>query len=211
MLCGVGVIEVTDNDEPGEVRGGAPSSPSSRPGARDRVPGGTGLVRSPSLRRTGTGGARQGAGRPARPCPDDFDLTFVRIGRLECEEHYGAGDNTITRWLTERGKDRLKSERAEFVRDQRAAKAAARKQKLTRSDMQRILEQVYPQPRTISFTLATGAAHFLRAVRNGGWIVTRAGDGLWWVGARKRTAAELVALAEAKGFGSTLSAESDEQ
>jgi hypothetical protein len=51
-----------------------------------------------------------------RPCPVDFDETFVAIGRLACEEHFHAGRTTINRWLDERGKDRLIALRAERVR-----------------------------------------------------------------------------------------------
>jgi hypothetical protein len=53
--------------------------------------------------------------RAPRPCPGDFDETFVRIGRLACEEHYCAGRRTITRWLEERGKRRLINARTEHV------------------------------------------------------------------------------------------------
>jgi hypothetical protein len=55
-------------------------------------------------------------GRRLRECPGDFETMFVRLGRLECEEHYHAARDTITRWLVGCGKDSLIRERAEFVR-----------------------------------------------------------------------------------------------
>jgi hypothetical protein len=54
-----------------------------------------------------------------RSCPDDFETTFVDIGRLACEEHYQARRTTITRWLCERGEDRLKRLRAAHVQARR--------------------------------------------------------------------------------------------
>lgn len=50
-----------------------------------------------------------------RECPSSFEETFVAIGRLACEEHYCVGDNTVSRWLDECGKDRLIRIRAEHV------------------------------------------------------------------------------------------------
>lgn len=38
------------------------------------------------------------------------------IGRLACQGHYGVGGPTITRWLNERGKDRLIEARSALVR-----------------------------------------------------------------------------------------------
>lgn len=66
------------------------------------------------------GGAKQ------RPCPPDFALQFVRIGRVACQEHYHTGRLIVDRWLEQCGKDKLIAERAAFVRshsnrDQRMA------------------------------------------------------------------------------------------
>jgi hypothetical protein len=54
-----------------------------------------------------------------RPCPVDFDETFVAIGRLDCEEHYRVGRGVIDHWLAERGKARLIAARIAFVRQVR--------------------------------------------------------------------------------------------
>lgn len=129
-----------------------------------------------------------------RPCPGDFDRVFVRIGRLACEEHYQAGRNTITRWLEESGKDRLIAARAEHVRTREPA--------ITRSDMQTILRKAFPVRGRLPANprLVRQAAQFLRIRRNGGWIVSPAAGGDWWLGSRKVSAAELVARAKMVGF-----------
>jgi hypothetical protein len=54
--------------------------------------------------------------------------------------------------------------------------------------------------RRVSFTLARHAAQHLRIVRSGGFIVSPTGDGDWWVGTRRMSAAQLVDLAVGKGF-----------
>lgn len=136
--------------------------------------------------------AQEFGGKQRRQCPPDFDTKFVELGRLQCEEHYHARRTTITAWLNERGKQRLVAERAANVR--------AGRQRISRSDMTKILAQAFPVEGAVSFTLARHAAQFLRIRRNGGWIISPAGEGQWWVGARRRSAAELLAIAEAAGF-----------
>jgi len=42
--------------------------------------------------------------------PADFEETFVRVGRLACEEHYGVGRKTINKWLEECGARRIAGE-----------------------------------------------------------------------------------------------------
>jgi hypothetical protein len=134
-----------------------------------------------------------------RQCPGDFTDKFVELGRLECQEHYEAGRNTITRWLEESGKDELILRRKLHVREKRRAG-------ITRAEVRQILNVAFPVPtKRVSPILASQAARFLQKNRNGGWIVTRAPGGMWWVGSRKRTAAELVDLAKAKGFHADLS------
>ena len=54
--------------------------------------------------------------------------------------------------------------------------------------------------REISPTLARHAAQFLRTVRNGGFIVSPACDGNWWVGSRRLSGAQMLDLAVRKGF-----------
>src|SRR5690348_2978131 len=75
-------------------------------------------------------------GKALRQCPDDFEAMFVRLGRLECEEHYHAARLTIDRWLSERDKQRLIKERAEFVKNRRSQNA--RQAKLKR-DIARVI------------------------------------------------------------------------
>jgi hypothetical protein len=134
---------------------------------------------------------RQGLVNP-RLCPDDFDLVFVEIGRLACEEHYRVGRFVIDHWLEKSGKRRLIDARAEHV---------AKNRVLTCKDIAQVLSVVYPVPdREVGFITARHAAQYLRVIRNGGFIVSPAGDGLWWVGSRRRTAAELVELAKSRGF-----------
>jgi hypothetical protein len=57
---------------------------------------------------------------PLRSCPDDFEVIFVEKGRDGCESWYRARRDTVTRWLSECGKDRLIKARANFVSHQRA-------------------------------------------------------------------------------------------
>lgn len=130
-----------------------------------------------------------------REVPPDFEATFIRIGRLACKEHYQAGQIQITEWLEATGKLRLIEKRAEYVRNRRRANAKAR-------SMKRILDRAFPVPETrrATYAIASRAARHLQCVRNGGWRVSPAGDGKWWVGCRKRTHAELIAMAKKAGF-----------
>jgi hypothetical protein len=151
-------------------------------------------------------------GRPRRhgllkpvPCPADFEERFITIGRLQCEEYYQVGRLRINDWLKERGEERLIAARANYVREQRSSKARERRMK---REVGFILKQTYPV-RGPSLTLAREAAQFLRAIRNGGWIVSPAPNGMWFVGARKMTAEEMVRRAVAKGFGANLSPTGD--
>lgn len=133
-----------------------------------------------------------GKGRPLpRQCPDDFDVIFVEIGRFDCENWYRASRITINRWLEERGKRRLIRLRARFVQHQRDTGKKPRL--ITRS-------APLSDRRRIPFTLARQAAHFLRVVRCGGWVVSPTGEGDWRVGTRRMTAAQMVDFAVAKGF-----------
>jgi hypothetical protein len=158
--------------------------------------------------------------RQLRPCPPDFAETFVLIGRLACEEHYGAGRLTINRWLAESDKAALLKERAKEAAKQghvgpNAVSRYGRETvdnwraeggKLTRVEVGKILDQAIPVSRNrIGFTLARRAAQHLRIVRNGGFIVSPAGGDMWWVGTKRITAEAMVELAKAKGFDPNLS------
>lgn len=133
------------------------------------------------------------------PLPADFEAVFIRIGRVACEEHYGEGRRRITHWLEECGKDRLIAERAEFVRQRDHEE---RQQRLSLTDMARILSRALPveDTRIVSDELAAAAAHHLRIKCNGGFFVSPTGAGDWWVGLRRRSSADLVDMAKARGF-----------
>jgi hypothetical protein len=133
-----------------------------------------------------------------RQCPEDFTEKFPELGRLQCEEHYCAGRNTVTRWLEECGKAELIAKRKAHVRDKRRAG-------ITRREMQQILAHAFPVPSSkfVNPRLAQAAARYLQVHRNGGWVITRAPHGMWRVGMVVRTAAEMVEMARAAGFQST--------
>lgn len=135
---------------------------------------------------------------PLRPCPGDFSEVYVKVGRRACEEWYGAGFRAINRWLEECGKERLIALRAAFVLNR--IKDARRRR--TVADVARILAQAIPvrDKRVISFTVARHAAHYLRVVRNGGFVVSKASNGDWRVGTRRMSAAQMVDFAVTKGF-----------
>lgn len=71
-----------------------------------------------------------------RPCPPDFDITYIHLGASACSKRYRAGHERIERWLNERGRERLERARAEYVHPTR----------LSRGDMGRILSAAFPLP-----------------------------------------------------------------
>jgi hypothetical protein len=129
---------------------------------------------------------------PQRACPIDFDVIFVEIGRLDCENWYRASRITVNRWLDERGKARLINLRAAFVRHQRDAERPVRKP--------RILLNPNEDRRFLAAPLAKLAADYLRIIRNGGWRISLTPEGDWWVGSARRTSAEMLEMAVARGF-----------
>lgn len=135
------------------------------------------------------------------PAPADFDERFVSLGRLACEDHYRAARVIIDAWLRERGKQRLIDERAKYVAVKEAERHE-RNKRLSRRDVGKILATAYPVrvERYVNPAVAQRAAHHLRIRRNGGWIVSPIGGGLWRLGLRVVTAAELVEVAKAAGF-----------
>ena len=152
--------------------------------------------------------ANRHQGRTAvdRPCPGDFDEMFISLGRSPdgCEAHYQARRETVTRWLMERGKERLIEARAAYVADLRA-----RGEWITRGTNMTSLRTINPvsirasirDGRRVDDSVAREAAHFLRTKRNAGLIVSRADEpATWWVGSRRMRAFELVDLAKLKGF-----------
>jgi hypothetical protein len=140
---------------------------------------------------------------PLRKVPDDFDVIFVEQGRDGCESWYRARKTTITRWLEERGKERLIKARAAYVAHQRA-----NGQWMTRST--RLVEthvvnrtprlQAIRDRRKVNPTIVRHAAQYLRIIRNGGFIISQAQNGDWWVGTRRLSPAQMLDLALSKGF-----------
>jgi hypothetical protein len=130
-----------------------------------------------------------------RQVPSDFEVVFVQIGRLACEEHYRAERDTITRWLGECGKDRLTEKRATFWRWKRKLLSRGRQRKY----------DAHRRDRTIPHTIVMEASRFLKAEKMG--VVTPSGEGQWQVGTSILEPAELVAFATSLGFDpvSTLS------
>jgi hypothetical protein len=159
---------------------------------------------------------RDGLVKP-RPVPADFEATFAEIGRLECEAHYRVGRLVIDHWLEHCaiGKAALIRARAEYVaknngrigrdgvtRYGRETVDAWRSQRITRRDMGKILSRSFPveDRRIISDEIASAAAQHLRIRRNGGFFVSPTGEGDWWVGLGRKSSAELLDLAKARGF-----------
>lgn len=141
--------------------------------------------------------------KPTRDCPADFDAVFVNLGRFDCEEHYRARRDTITRWLTECGKDRLIKARAAYVADLRAkGEWMTRGTNLvSHHEVRRSSIRVNIRDRRqVSATVARHAAQHLRIMRHGGMIVSPAGGGEWWVGTKRLSAAQMLDLARGRGF-----------
>jgi hypothetical protein len=140
---------------------------------------------------------------PLRPCPDDFEVIFVEQGRLGCEAWYRASRMTVNRWMKEHGEAQLIQQRAEYVAHQRAhGQWITRQTRMVEHREVRNAAKRMPirDRRRIHPTLARQAARHLRIVRNGGFIVSPAGSDEWWVGSRRMSAAQMVDLAESKGF-----------
>ena len=134
------------------------------------------------------------APKTLRPCPDDFDATYIAYGYDECEVIFRAAPMTVKRWLLERGAERLRKARAEFVARERAAKRALKampKKKPT---------QVVRDGIAVPAEILSEAANWLRTMRNGGWFVAETGRGDWWLGTMHKTPAQIVAFAAARGW-----------
>lgn len=127
----------------------------------------------------------------SRPCPPDFEIVFIEQGRLECEPYFHARRTTVTRWLEECGKKRLLGLRAAFVKNQRQARKAKAK-------------TTAPAPladrRKVDPKLVALAIHHLQARQNGGWAIVPCKCGNYIVGTVRRSPADVVAMAERKGF-----------
>jgi hypothetical protein len=149
-----------------------------------------------------------GKGRPPpRERPADFEIVFVEIGRIDCEVYYRAARITIDRWLDEVGKARLIELRAQFVAHQRKSLGPLRggireqtKKMLKAPRPPRATSASARDRRKVSQCIARQAAHYLRARRNGGWIVSPAGDSEWWIGTKRISAAQLLDMAIDRDF-----------
>jgi hypothetical protein len=145
---------------------------------------------------------------PQRKRPDDFDVIFVEQGRLDCERWYRASRITVNRWMDETpgGPGRLITARAAYVSHMRkAGKWMTRSTKLVEHrEIERPsrLEAIRDR-RKVNLTVARHAAQHLRIVRNGGFIVSMAGNGDWWVGSKRMSAAQMLDVARGKGFDVT--------
>jgi len=126
-----------------------------------------------------------------RPIPDDFEVLFVEIGRLACEENYGVGDNTITRWLKEAGEERLKRLREDYVR-QRDRDARLRLLATGRVHLRRKGEVPH-----LSAEIVAAAARFVCHARV---LSVASSRDRPRVDIFPRTATELIDLAERLGF-----------
>lgn len=128
----------------------------------------------------------------SRPVPDDFEIVFIERGRLECESYFRARRTTITRWLTESGKAKLLRRRAEFVRAQRRMNGKGGKAK-TGSGSASYSDKTCPK-------LAEMAARHLQSPSGGGWVIYPHDEGGFVIGTMRKTAGEIVKMAQKKGF-----------
>lgn len=140
---------------------------------------------------------------PLRACPADFDVIFIEQGRLGCESWYRASRSTVNRWMDERDAKRLIDARAAYVAHQRSQGAWITRQTrmIEHKEVRKVASRAPVRDRRkVSFTLARHAAQHIRIIRNGGFIVSPASDGEWWVGSLRLSAAQMVDLAVEKGF-----------
>lgn len=124
-------------------------------------------------------------------------MVFVEQGRLECEAWYRCRRTTVTRWLTERGKARLIKARADFVKHQRKIRKGQPKPAANTPP----IPPSKADPQMLELAIA-----YLQRRENGGWAVVTHGCG-YIVGTRYRSADELLAMAERKGFDRRRAAE----
>jgi hypothetical protein len=138
-----------------------------------------------------TGKSGKGLSWQSRPCPPDFEVVFVEQGRLECEAWFRARRTTITRWLEESGKARLLKKRAQFVKHQRGIRKGGSKAQPDAKPKDRRR----PDPKLVEI-----ASRFLQSRPGGGWVVYLCTCGNWMVGTHRRSPAEVIEMAERKGF-----------
>lgn len=138
-----------------------------------------------------------------RHVPEGFEAFYIERGRLACEEHFKAARVLVNAWMRECGKRRLIKARAAYVAQKREeSEWPTRSSSLTthREVKQPSVREAIHDRRKVSFMVARQAAHHLRINRNGGMIVSPAGDNEWWVGTRRLSAAQVLDLARERGF-----------
>lgn len=138
----------------------------------------------------------QPTAKPPRACPADFDATYIAFGYDECEVIFRAAPMTVKRWLLERGAERLRKARAEFVARERAARHALKAMKKRKKPPRAVVADGITVPEAV----LAESANFLRTMRNGGWFVALTGKGDWWLGTMYKTPAQIVEFAAARGF-----------
>jgi hypothetical protein len=138
-----------------------------------------------------------------RHVPEGFETFYVERGRLACEEHFKAARVLVNAWMRKCGKQRLIEARAAYVAQKREESDwVTRSSSLTahREIKRTPAREAINDRRKVSFMVARQAAHHLRINRNGGMIVSPAGDNEWWVGTRRLSSAQMLDLARARGF-----------
>lgn len=129
----------------------------------------------------------------SRSCPDDFEVIFVELGRLECEAHYRARRTTITRWLEECGKAKLLKRRSAFVKYQRGLKRGGNGKA---NGVAQPKDRRKPDPKLVEI-----AGRFLQSPKGGGWVIYPIDDScMWMVGTQRRWPGEIIDMAVRKGF-----------
>ena len=148
-----------------------------------------------------TGGGSKSEQQHLRQKPDDFEVVFIERGRLECESYFRAGRNTVTRWLKESGKARLLKQRRAYVKAHRDYEVQERHRRRDEAKAQaERMARVKIEVEIIDPEILGLAARYLQMKQNGSWVVYELECGLWMVGTRRRTPAELIDKAKSKGF-----------
>jgi hypothetical protein len=137
-----------------------------------------------------------------RHVPEGFEMFYIERGRLACEEHFKAARVLVNAWMRECGKQRMIKARAAYVARKRdESEWITRSSSLTHREVKRpTIRETINDRRKVSFMVARQAAHHLRISRNGGMVVSPAGDNEWWVGTRRLSAAQVLDLARERGF-----------
>lgn len=132
------------------------------------------------------------ANRLSRHPPEEFEQMFVRLGRVACETHFRASRRMIDSWLRQIGKSCLIDSRKEIV-----TRGRQKTRRLPSSQRRMVIVE---DSRPASPIIAAAAAHYLRVVRNGGWIVSRTQFGDWRVGMKRLSSHQVIEMAVSKGF-----------